>query len=73
VVWDTDDEAAEFMSVYLAFGEARFGWSPEGKKTEPCWSGEDAICAYRAGTETLVIRAPDLETIADLEALFPDD
>lgn len=73
VVWDTADEAAEFMSEYLAFGEARFGSPPEGKKAEPCWSGEDAICAYRAGTETLIIRAPDLETIADLEALFPND
>jgi len=71
-VWDTIGEAAEFMDNYLVFGKTRFGAAPEEVGAADCWSGDDAICAYQTGAETLIIRAPDMGLVAELEALFPD-
>jgi len=67
--WDREVEAAEFADVYTLYANARFGSPPV---SQTCWSGADAICFYRSGEETLVIRAPDLELVRELAALFPD-
>jgi len=72
-VWDTEAEAAEFIQTYQTFGKARFGSASQAPtQTSTCWSGSDAICAYHSGTQTLVIRAPDMELVTQLAVLFPD-
>lgn len=71
-VWDSEDEAAEFWDIFRPFGVNRFAAEPEIEETAICWDDQEAMCAYRAGAETLVIRAPDLETVRELAALFPE-
>jgi hypothetical protein len=70
-IWDSAAEAAEFVDEYRTFGEARFGTAPTETATGACWTGEDAICIYGAGAETLIIRAPTGALIEELETAFP--
>jgi len=67
IAWDSAAEADEFASTYLASGPGRFGFSAD----DGCWEGDDAICLFQSGEETLIIRAPDLDTINAISVLFP--
>lgn len=60
------------MDAYKTFGESRFETKPEEVGTAACWEGDDAICVYQAGRETLLIHAPGMDLIATLEGLFPE-
>ena len=71
-IWDSAAEATEFVDEYLAFGEALFGTAPTETTTGACWAGEDETCIYRAGAETLIIRAPTGALIEELKTAFPD-
>jgi len=71
-IWDAASEAAEFVDEYRVFGEARFGAAPTETATGACWAGEDAICIYQVGAETLIIRAPTGALIEELKTAFPD-
>ena len=70
LIWDTEDEAVEFLEAYAAFGESRFG--NKSIAGTACWDGDDAICVYQVGRETLLIHAPVLDMINMLESLFPE-
>lgn len=37
ILWDDEDEAAEFAALYRAFGEARYGAPGEGSLSEGMW------------------------------------
>jgi hypothetical protein len=67
VVWDRESEAAEFLGAYRSFRKAHVNASPVG---DSCWEGEDAVCGYQSGEETLIIRAPDLALAGRLKSLF---
>jgi hypothetical protein len=68
VVWDREAEATEFLSAFRSFGKAHPDSSPV---SDDCWQGEDALCVYQVGDETLIIRAPDVEIVDRLKELFP--
>lgn len=68
IVWDSRAEAAEFAGVYRTYAKMRFGGSPV---QDSCWSGADALCIFQTGDETLVLRAPDLDTLGLIRAEFP--
>jgi hypothetical protein len=70
LIWDSEEEAAEFYDAYGTFGESRFGSEPTPGGA--CWEVDDAICVYQAGRETLLILAPSLELITTLEGIFPE-
>lgn len=67
LAWDSPADAAEFSELFPGYPEGLYGSAAtatvEGGR---CWSGSDVICLSSAGDagngETLVVRAPDLET-----------
>ncbi len=70
LIWDSEEEATEFLDAYALFGESRFGSEPTGGTV--CWEGDEVICVYQAGRETLLVRAPSRDLITTLADLFPE-
>jgi hypothetical protein len=68
LLWDTPADAAEFADIYPLYPGQMFGVDPLPQESGVCWPGEDIICFYSAGGESLVVRAPDLETAARVAA-----
>jgi hypothetical protein len=68
--WDTPDDAAEFNAVYPQYPEGLFSdLNPVSADGGRCWSGPDVICLFSSGEESLVVRAPDLETATRVAAI----
>jgi len=68
--WDTADDAAEFDTLFPLYPEGLFGDSdPSPADGGRCWSGQDVICLFSSEDESLVVRAPDLETAARVAAI----
>lgn len=68
-VWDTPADAQEFSEQFPQYPEGLFGSASESAvEGGRCWSGSDVICLFSTGDETLVVRAPDLETVARVAA-----
>jgi hypothetical protein len=69
LVWDTTADSDEFAAAYEAYPAQLFGATaasqPDGSQ---CWQGTDVICLYQNGDETMIVRAPDLETAAAIAA-----
>jgi hypothetical protein len=75
LAWDSPAEAAEFFDTYVQFAEDRFGRGPVRREGENqlWWSGDDTLLlAQNDQAETLIIIAPDEETLAGLYELFPE-
>jgi hypothetical protein len=69
LVWDTTADSDEFATAYEPYPAQLFGATaasqPDGGQ---CWQGADVICLYQNGDETMIVRAPDLETAAAIAA-----
>jgi len=70
LVWDTPADLEEFATAYETYPANLFGATaatqPDGGQ---CWQGADVICLYNNGEETMIVRAPDLETAASVAAV----
>ncbi|UCG24609.1 MAG: hypothetical protein JSW55_00995 [Chloroflexota bacterium] len=64
LAWDTPADADEFADIYPMYAGQMFGVEPSPQDSGMCWSGEDIICFYSAGGESLVVRTPDMPTAA---------
>jgi len=67
LAWDTPADESEFSAAYADY----LGQQYEGEGTalpggNHCWVGDDATCLYTQDGETLIIRAPDLTTVAEV-------
>jgi hypothetical protein len=69
LLWDTPADAEEFAQYYPSYPGQLFGVDPLPQENGMCWQGEDVICLYAAGGESLVVRAPDLATAARVAAV----
>lgn len=68
--WDTPADAEEFSRLYPQYPEGLYGSGAQSQADgRLCWSGGDVICLVASGQETLVVRAPDLETAARVTAV----
>lgn len=73
--WDSASDAAEFFDTYTQFAEGRFGNGPTRREADArlVWLGDDALLLARnAQDETLVLIAPDEDTLNAVLTLFPD-
>jgi hypothetical protein len=69
LAWDAETDAAEFTTAYTNY--LRRQYTAEAELQEDggqCWQGDDVTCFYQLDLETLVVRAPDLETAANVAA-----
>jgi hypothetical protein len=68
--WDTPADAQEFADAYANYPAGLFGANAAGQENGGlCWQGQDVICLYSAGDETLIVRAPDTGIAATIAAL----
>ncbi|MFZ0543962.1 MAG: hypothetical protein WAM60_00895 [Candidatus Promineifilaceae bacterium] len=69
LVWDSSADLEEFANAYPDYPANLFGTpalsQPDGSQ---CWQGEDVICFYNNGEQTMIVRAPNLETAAAVAA-----
>jgi hypothetical protein len=75
LAWDTVADADEFFNAYVQFAEDRFGSASSSSDAgaRNWWFGDDALLLARNGPdETLVVIAPDEETLNAVHALFPE-
>jgi hypothetical protein len=68
-VWDTAGDSDEFASAYGRYAGQLTGAAEQAVEGGRCWSGLDVICLYHQGSETLVVRAPDLTTMSRIAAV----
>lgn len=65
LVWDTEDDAAEFAGAFPDYPAGLFGVTgtvqPNG---ETCWVATETICLSAEDTSSYVVRAPNLATAA---------
>jgi hypothetical protein len=72
LVWDSADEADEFVEAYVQFAEERFGsGSTRSEGQNRLWIGDDALLLARDDQDAvLIIVAPDEPTLDEVRALF---
>jgi hypothetical protein len=68
LVWDTNAEGAEFASLYRSYPAALFDAESTEQGSGDCWQGTDVICLFHEGDESLIVRAPDVETAVLLQS-----
>lgn len=70
LAWDTLDDSVEFAALYPNYPTRLFGVSGEIQPdSSECWQGDEAtICLVQQEDETVIIRAPDLETATAVAA-----
>ncbi|MFZ0543960.1 MAG: hypothetical protein WAM60_00885 [Candidatus Promineifilaceae bacterium] len=67
LTWDEPSDAAEFITAYTNY--LRRLYTEESQLQQDggqCWQGEDVTCFYQLDVQTFIVRAPDLETAADI-------
>ncbi len=65
IAWDTPQDGDEFAQAFANFAESKYGASGQSTASGGvCWQGEDVTCLFRFGSDTFVVRAPDL-TLAE--------
>ena len=69
IVWDSVVDSGEFTAAYSQYAALKYGHEgqpqPDGGT---CWGAIDSTCLYQLGAETLIVRAPNLETTAAVAA-----
>jgi hypothetical protein len=68
LVWDSNADGAEFASLYRSYPAALFNATPTPQGDGDCWQGGDVICFFHSGVESLIVRAPDVETAVLIQA-----
>ena len=69
LAWDEPTDAAEFTTAYTNY--LRRLYTTESQLQEDggqCWQGDDVTCFYQLDLQTFIVRAPDLETAANVAA-----
>ncbi|MEN8097645.1 MAG: hypothetical protein ABFQ89_01090 [Chloroflexota bacterium] len=67
IVWDSEDEADEFVNAIVEYGRQRFGWSGDGDVSDGlCWSDDYYLCLFQSEDETYLVRAPSEELVFEL-------
>jgi hypothetical protein len=62
LAWDREEDQNEFYELYVDYLVRRFGGEEQAVSNEGrCWMADGVGCLYRAGDDTLIIRAPSLE------------
>ena len=69
-VWDTAQEADEFVLAFNDYNRARFGGEPFLLGGETCHHGESMSCLSQAAEETLWVLGPDEATVRAVLELF---
>jgi len=63
LTWDTPEDAEEFAAAYPLYPAALYDADPQPQADgSTCWVGDDAICFIQAEGQSLIVRAPDVET-----------
>ena len=62
--WDTAQDSAEFAALYPNYPARLFKTEGKIANGRECWQGDDVICLAQNGLDTIIIRAPDLNTAA---------
>lgn len=71
LAWDEESDAAEFAAAYPNYPTRLFGVSGEAQPDGgECWAGPDVICLFTEGDESLVVRAPDVETAVTVAGII---
>jgi hypothetical protein len=69
LVWDSPADAAEFDDLYPQYPVGLYaGASQTPVEGGRCWAGGDVLCLFSSESETLVVRAPDVDTAARVAA-----
>ncbi|HFE67336.1 MAG TPA: hypothetical protein ENJ93_08740 [Chloroflexi bacterium] len=70
IAWDTAQDSTEFAALYPNYPARLFKTEGEIANGRECWQGDDVICLAQDGRETVIVRAPDMETaVTVLESL----
>ena len=73
-VWDTTDDADEFLRGCLAYGEARFGRSPDERyRGWDCWMGDAGLCVTWQQGYVSLIRGPSLDLVKEVADLLLEE
>jgi hypothetical protein len=63
-IWDTDKDAAEFLSSMKAYLDKRFRGEKVDQPGSDCWSkNKQTTCVYHVNKKTLWILGPDMDTV----------
>jgi hypothetical protein len=68
-VWDTETDREEFAAAYGRYAAQLTGAAEQPVAGGRCWSGQEILCLYQEGSETLVVRAPDPTTASRVAAV----
>jgi hypothetical protein len=74
-LWDTPDDAEEFVDAYVAYAEGRYGHAADVTAgAQMCWEGPaDHLCFVWGAAEATVVLGPDEVTVGSvLEVLEAD-
>lgn len=69
LAWDEPTDAAEFTTAITNY--LRRLYTTESQLQEDggqCWEGDDVTCFYQLALQTFIVRAPNLETAANIAA-----
>jgi hypothetical protein len=70
-VWDSEDEAREFVEAYRDYATARYGRGPVRESPgQALWAGTDVLWLEWNGTRTRILRGPTEELIRLVRAQF---
>ncbi len=70
--WDTDKDAAEFLSAMTSYLDKRFRSGKLNQTGRDCWSmGNETTCLFHTARNTLWILAPAMETINTALGSYP--
>lgn len=62
IVWDSLNDSNEFAALYPNYPTRLLTAAGTLNDRGECWEGDEVICLYQNQSETLIIRAADLET-----------
>jgi hypothetical protein len=70
--WDTDKDAAEFLSSMKAYLDKRFRGAMVNQPGSDCWSkNNQTTCVYHINKKTLWILASDMDTVNTVFSSYP--
>lgn len=64
IEWDSPSEAGEFVTSYLTFAQARFGFPADSTSgSSACWFGGDTLCVDWDAQGVTIVLGPDAELV----------
>jgi hypothetical protein len=67
LVWDTANDSNQFAAAYGRYADRRYGSQRQPQDDGAvCWQAVDWLCFYHSGSQTLIVRAPDVTTIQSI-------